>query len=197
MSNWEKARRFSHIGMSSDCNLSYAWQYQNAYEVLYKSNAPADTIALPMLYIMRHYLELALKFNIDYFHEYSGSRNMVGKSVHSLSSLSNAFKEHWKLTKDRYNITVEDCEMLRYFSNLVKQLDELDSYAISFRYSHDRELNKNFQWLDTVDVYKLNELFESATTLLNHSVDVFGDSTGLMHGLVTKEQLIEHVKDGI
>ncbi|MFA0195446.1 hypothetical protein AB4454_12115 [Vibrio artabrorum] len=196
-SRWEKARRYSHVGMSSSCNFTYAIQYQNAYEILYKSEAPVDTIALPMLYSMRHYLELSLKSNIEYFHEFSGSKNMVGKTVHTLTSLSNAFQEHWKLSKSNFNVVVDDRPLLQDFIMLIKELDSIDSYAISFRYSHDRNRNKNFEWIDTIDIHYLNELFKGVTTLLNHSVDVFEDYTGLMHGIVTKEDLLNSVRRSI
>ncbi|NQZ92054.1 MAG: hypothetical protein HRT97_06890 [Moritella sp.] len=187
---WEQTRRYSHIGISSNSNATYAIQYLNAYEILYESKHPIDTIALPMLYTMRHYLELALKSNIEYFHEFSGSRNMVGKTVHTLTSLSNAFQEHWKLSKRKFGVEVDDTTLIQDFGQLIKELETLDSYAVSFRYSHDREKNKNFQWSDTIDIYQLNELFKSAKTLLNHSVNVFEDYTGLMDGNVTKEQLL-------
>ena len=186
----EQSRRYSHIGISSNSNFTYAMQYQRSYEILYKSDAPVDTIALPMLYSMRHYLELVLKFNIEYFHEFSGSRNMVGKSVHTLSSLSNAFKEHWSRTKKAFNITVDDKKFMVSFLELVNELEKIDDYAISFRYSHDREQNKNFDWLDTIDIYKLNGLFEETKILLDYSIDVFEDCTGLMNGDITKEELI-------
>lgn len=190
---WNKSRRYSHVGMSSNCNFTYASQYQNAYEILYNSNTPVDTIALPMLYSMRHYLELVMKYNVEYFHEFSGSRDMVGKTVHTLTKLSVAFKVHWKLVKERFNITVDDKSLIEDFTKLIQELDKIDNLAISFRYSHDREKNKNFEWSDTIDIHALNKLFERSKTLLNHSMDVFEDTTGLMHGSVTKEQLLSSI----
>ncbi|MHA2830037.1 hypothetical protein [Vibrio harveyi] len=194
--NWEKARRFSHVGMSSSNNFSYAIQYLNAYEVLYKSNEPVDTIGLPMLYVMRHYLELALKYNIAYLSEFSGSTNMAGNSgnsSHSLSKLSNAFHDHWLNTKSRFNIEVEDKELVKDFQSLISKLEEIDQFAISFRFSHNREQKKNFEWRDTIDIYELNQLFENTKLLLNHTIDVFEDFTGLMDESFTKEQLLASI----
>ena len=189
----EKSRRYSHMGMSSGCNFTYASQYQNAYEILYESDTAVDRIALPMLYSMRHYLELVLKYNVEYFHEFSGSKAMVGKSVHTLTKLSVAFDEHWGLVKQRFNITVDDKGLISDFSKLIEELDEIDNFAISFRYSHDREKNKNFEWSDTIDIHALNKLFESSKILLNHSIDLFDDTTGLMHGTVTKEEVLRSI----
>ncbi len=193
---WEKARRFSHIGMSSNNNFTYATQYLIAYEVLYKSKEPVDIIALPMLYLMRHYLELALKHNIAYLSEFSGSYNMAGNSgnsSHSLSKLSNAFHDHWVNTKARFNIDVEDKELVADLKKLIEQFDKLDQFAISFRFSHNRTQDKNFEWEDTIDIHALNQLFENAKMLLNHTIDVFEDGTGLMHGSVTKEELLANI----
>lgn len=190
---WEKARRFSHIGMSSSNNFTYAFQYLSAYEVLYKSNQPVDTIALPMLYLMRHYLELALKHNVAYLSDFSGSMNMAGNSgnsSHSLSKLSNAFHDHWVNTKAKYNINVDDRELVSDFNELIHKLEEIDQFAISFRFSHNREQAKNFKWTDTIDIHALNKLFENAKILLNHTIDVFEDCTGLMDNRVTKEELL-------
>ncbi|MFZ2844788.1 hypothetical protein [Psychrobacter sp.] len=190
---WEQARRYSHIGMSSDNNFVYAMQYYTSFEIMYDSNAPVDTIALPLLYAMRHYLELILKYNIEYFYEFSGSKNMVGKSVHTLSSLANAFKEHWQLAKQRFNIKIDDTNLLSGFSKLIVELSKMDDYAVSFRYSHNRNKDKNFSWLDTVNIYELKILLDDARLLLNHSTDIFNDETGLMDGRVTKQQLLQQI----
>jgi len=188
---WEQARRYSHIGMSSNNNFVYAMQYYASFEILYDSTAPVDTIALPLLYSMRHYLELILKYNIEYFHEFSGSKSMVGKPVHTLSSLANAFKEHWLLAKQKFNIKIDDTNLLSSLSKLIDKLSEVDSYVVSFRYSHNNNKNKNFSWLDTINIYELKILLDDVRLLLNHSIDVFEDETGLMHGEVTKQQLLQ------
>ncbi|HBF47649.1 MAG TPA: hypothetical protein DDW91_14800 [Shewanella frigidimarina] len=107
--------------------------------------------------------------------------------------MSVAFKEHWQFVKQRFSITVDDKALIDDFSKLIEELDKIDNFAISFRYSHDREKNKNFEWSDTVDIHALNELFESSKTLLNHSMDVFEDATGLMHGTVTKDEVLRSI----
>ena len=190
---WEQSRRYSRIGMSSDNNFVYAMQYYTSFEILYDSNAAVDTIALPLLYTMRHYLELIMKYNIEYFHEFSGSNNMVGKAIHTLSSLHNAFKEHWLLVKRRFNIKTYDTKLLSSLSELIDKLNEVDSYAVSFRYSHNKNKDKNFSWLDAINIYELKILLDDARILLNHSIDVFDDETGLMHGKVTKQQLLQQI----
>lgn len=182
----EKARKYSHIGMSSHNNFVYAMQYYKSFEILYDSGTPIDTIALPLLYTVRHYLELVFKYNIEYFHKYSGSKNMVGKLGHSLLPLFNAFKEHWSLTKENFNIVVDDQKLLSSLSKLIDIMNNYDSHAISFRYSHDKEKNKNFDWLDTIDIHELKLLLDDAKLLLNHSTDVFEQEFGRIDEAINK-----------
>jgi len=60
----KQSKRFSHVGMHSNTNNTYAMQYKEAFDTLYESSKAVDTIALPMMFLLRHYLELILKSNI-------------------------------------------------------------------------------------------------------------------------------------
>ena len=46
----EQSKRFSHVGMHSNTNDTYAMQYKEAFDTLYESSKSVDTIALPMMY---------------------------------------------------------------------------------------------------------------------------------------------------
>lgn len=191
---WEKARRYSHIGIHSNNNYVYGSQYATAFEVLYKSNTPVDTIALPLLYNLRHYLELMLKYNIQYLEEFSSSKRKLVKINHKLMPLLDLFEHYWEQVKLRYCIQTNDVELTSSLNELVKKLDKVDENAMSFRYSHDRKDLKLFEWKDKVDIYELYNLYERAKIMLNYTVDVFDDSTGLMHGEVTKKELLGYPK---
>lgn len=194
MSNerWEKARRYSHIGMHSNNNYVYASQYATAFEILYKSDTPVDVIALPLLYNLRHYVELILKYNIQYLYDFSGSKRVLKKVNHKLMPLLDLFKDYWRLVKRRYNIQVNDTDLMSDLEELIKKIDKIDENAMSFRYSHDRKDAKLFEWQDKIDVYELYSLYERAKIMLNHTIDVFDDSTGLMDSSVTKKQLLNY-----
>lgn len=177
--------------MSSHSNSTYALQYLEAFRVLYDSKEPVDTIALPMLYCLRHYLELALKVNIKYFSEYSGSRRVLKNlnGTHKISDLADAFIEHWTEVKRKSQLKVNDSVYLEDFNSLIEKLKGLDDAAFSFRFSHDRKENKNFKLLDKVDIERLKRLLKNASILLNDSITVFEDESGLMHDL-SKEQVL-------
>ena len=76
---------------------------------------------------------------------------------------------------------------------MIVELSKMDDYAVSFRYSHNKNKDKNFSLLDTVNIYELKILLDDARLLLNHSTDVFNDETGLMDGRVTKQQLLQQI----
>ncbi|VTP92158.1 hypothetical protein [Sphingobacterium daejeonense] len=64
----------AYVGHSnSDMNL--VGQYENAVDILInqiiKEKHRVDTIAHPLLYLMRHSIELSLKENIKYLKKYS------------------------------------------------------------------------------------------------------------------------------
>lgn len=188
----ERSHRHSYIGEFANSNFVYAMQYERAFEILYLSNESVDRIALPMLYSLRHYIEVILKYNIDYFHEYSGSNSMVNKTEHKLVPLANAFKEHWTIVVKKFSLTVAYDE--KYFSELFKLIDKLnnlDKYSTSFRYSHDKNNQRQFDRLKTIDIRALKTLLDDVKPLLLHSIDVFDDKTGLMHGKTTKKKILE------
>ncbi len=186
----EQRKRFSHIGMHSNTNETYAMQYKEAFDTLYKSSKPADMIALPMMFLMRHYLELILKSNIMYFSKFSESKSMLKriKSEHKLLLLANAFQEHWNLVVKKYKLKINDTEYIKSFEIFIALMDQLDQYSMSFRYSHDKENEKHFEWGDTLDIYTIKKSLDKVLPFIEHSVDVFYDQV---------EQYIELEKEMI
>ena len=195
---FEKARRYSHIGQVSHSNFAYAFGYSKAFELLYESKAPIDTIVHPMMFTLRHYLELILKANIEYFAKFSGSNCLVPKltTTHEIEKLANAFIEHWNLVKKRAKITVDDTVYFESFNKLISIFKQLDDKSFSFRFAHDKQGNKSFEWIDQIDIYKIKNIYDVAKVLLNHSVDVFDDHTGIMHG-ASVEEVLSVIKQGL
>ena len=56
-----RSRTNSLIGYASDNELRIALHYQDAAEILYKSDAYTDGITLPFLFLIRQFLELGKK----------------------------------------------------------------------------------------------------------------------------------------
>jgi len=166
--------------MHSNDNVTYAMQYKRAFDSLYDSNEPIDTISLPMMFLMRHYLELILKYNIKFFSEFSGSEFMLSKinSEHKLKPLAEAFQQHWEIVVKKYDIKINDTEYISNFKSLIKLLDNIDRYSMSFRYSHNKDDDKHFKWDDTLDIYSIKILLDKVTPLLDYSSSVFDEQVG-------------------
>lgn len=173
----EQSKRFSHVGMHSNTNDTYAMQYKEAFDTLYESSKSVDTIALPMMFLMRHYLELILKSNIMYFSEFSESKSMLKniKSEHKLKSLANAFQEHWNLVVKKYKLKIDDKKYIESFKTFIELMDQLDKYSMSFRYSHDKDDEKHFEWGETLDIYSIKKSLDNVLPFIQHSSDVFYD----------------------
>ena len=109
---------------------------------------------------------------------------MVNKQDHKLIPLAKAFQEHWNIVIKKYKIRIDDKE--DYFNHLFKligMIDKLDPNSMSFRYSNDKDNNKHFDGMQQIDIFNIKKLFDKVTLLLNYSIDLFDDQTGLMHGL--------------
>jgi len=179
----EQSKRFSHIGMHSNTNHTYALQYKEAFNTLYESSKPVDTIALPMMFLMRHYLELILKENIIYFSKFSESKVMLTKikSEHKLKPLANAFIVHWNLVVKKYMLKTDGREYLKDFNAFIDLIEQFDKNSMSFRYSHDKNNVKHFGWddtldvLDTLDIYTIKQSLDKILPFVQYAIDVFDE----------------------
>ncbi len=193
----EEIKRFSHIGMHSGSNIVYAMQYKEAFDTLYNSEKAVDTIALPMMFLMRHYLELILKYNIKYFNEFSDTDFLIGRlnSVHSLEKLADGFKQHWNSVVQKHNIDIDDSQYILDFEDLINFLHRLDKFSMSFRYSHDKNDEKNFEHMETLNIKEIKDSLEKVVPLLNYSMDVFYEQKGQF--IEMEEQMLKDLENEI
>ncbi len=179
-------RKYALIGNDYD-DYSLALQYQRAYKILLVSDNSIDTIAMPILYLLRHYLELLLKINIQYFSKYSGSNNLLHNldNTHGLKTLENSFTEHYKLATKHHslNITRQDIDISKHaLSKLIDKFSSIDSYSQSFRYVYnkkaksDEEQHRQFEDAIYIDFYELIECLEEGEKILLYSIDIFEES---------------------
>ena len=97
ISKRQSDRLTAFIGFSySDMNL--VGQYENAVDILInqiiEEKNRVDTIAHPLLYLMRHSIELGLKVNIKYLEKYS-KLTITKFKTHTLSDLFSEFEKHY------------------------------------------------------------------------------------------------------
>lgn len=174
----------SYIGTISTTNTSYALQYQDAFEYLYNNRSKiiseAKLCDIPLIYLLRHYLELSFKYNIEYFKDYSNTNELVSNlyATHDLNKLYPAFKKHFDESISTFINSDDELKnkIKLYFKNLKKLNDkiiELDNYSVSFRYSHNKDGSKNFNLNDEIDlINEIGKPYKEAKELLDYSIDV-------------------------
>ncbi|WP_426369865.1 hypothetical protein [Pseudocolwellia sp. HL-MZ7] len=139
------SRTESSVGLASDNDLRIALHYEDAAKILYNSNAYQDEIVLPTLFLIRQYLELILKHNINKLNEISSCNNLINKlnTAHRLVKIHEAFIEHYENVKSIKNITdTGDESHLNNLKNLITEISKFDSDSQGFRYSKNKRGEK-------------------------------------------------------
>ncbi len=170
----------AYIGQSySDMNL--VGQYENAVDILInqiiEKKHRVDTIAYPLLYLMRHSIELGLKENIKYLKRYSKLPFSKNKT-HSLSDLFSEFEKHYSKIAIENNFETElKDEYQKYTSDLKDTINALKEQTSSFRYVYATDGKKVFENLDTINVYELKKKYDISLIFITHTTDVISPYT--------------------
>lgn len=177
----------AYIGQQASF-AAFTGTYEYAVEALYKliaqENVTPDLIAKPLLFLMRHTLELGYKFTL--FHLCSrnkttfnptakGAENHFLRKLHTRlgqeyhqAVISGRVPDNAKTFDEYYSLTEEG---MRIF-------DELDSTSTRFRFPATDE--RAIYLIDkTVNLLNLKNVFDDAMILLNTLVDVIGDDSEL------------------
>lgn len=136
-----------------------------------------NLIAHPILYLMRHSIELGLKENIRYLDKYSklGLRNF---KTHSISDLFIEFEKHYMKIANDLNFKEElSSEYDKYADGLRKLILKLGADDSSFRYIHSTEGSGIFNHDETINIYELKQEFDKTRILLTHIADVISPYT--------------------
>jgi hypothetical protein len=176
----EKNRLQAYIG-HSNTDMNLVGQYDNAIDILVnkiiEDKLNIDFIAHPLLYLIRHSTELALKENIRYLNKYS-LLGLGGLKTHSIHTLYEEFERHYneiainlnfkEIFKDEYEKYANDLRIL------IKKLGEDWS---SFRYVNSTKGNKIFSYSETVDIYDLKRRYDNSRVLLLYTADLISPYT--------------------
>lgn len=166
---------------SSD--FEYSEQYKTAFKLLLNSNVENNKISMPMLFLLRHYFELILKYNIDYFKDFSDIDYLVSKLhyTHDLLKLKEAFYQHWDEIKKQYpgllykkDITSEK-KFRQKLDSIIDILTQIDNGDASTRFSKKKDGTyavKN----QVIDIIKLNKSTDSVIAYLNNTIHLFEHS---------------------
>jgi hypothetical protein len=159
-------------------------EYENAINIIIKdlkaTKTRIDVVAHPVLYMMRHSLELGYKSNFEYFEPYSNRR--TSKKIfecHDLQKLHVEFKEHFDLINTELNFDKDlVAEFNKYYNQTTTLINQLGSTeASSFRYTKNTKGQRIFQSTETKDIGAIKELYDNAITMLAHTSDLISPYT--------------------
>jgi hypothetical protein len=179
----------SYIGWNTSW-WHYYGQYKNVIDEIVggiENNTPIDTVSLPLLFLIRHSIELGLKSNIiklEGVNTKVGKIKLSGTKYHSLENLFSKFVEHLnviiKEKKISQSIKNEIDNYLTQFEPLKDILHSLDVGSFNFRYPVDTDGKLNFDRNDKVNVadivnmyYKIQPFLVFTETVL-YEEGVFG-----------------------
>ncbi len=173
----------SYLGYTSSDTSAYTAQYANAFECLFNERQhlidKGKVIDLPLLFLLRHYLENSLKYNIEYFRKVSGFNDNINLgNEHKLMDLFIAFDKHMDSMIKKYT---PDSTIIGQISNyksilekLIIEISILDEKSFSFRYSHSsKNTTKNIEKNLTINLSEMGKLYKESKDLLNYSKNVF------------------------
>lgn len=159
-------------------------EYENAINIIIKdlkaTKTRIDVVAHPVLYMMRHSLELGYKSNFEYLQQYSNrqtSKNIFG--CHELQKLHIEFKAHFDLINTELHFDNDlVTEFNKYYDQTTTLIGQLGSTeASTFRYTKNTKGQRIFQATEIKDVGEIKELYDKAITMLAHTSDLISPYT--------------------
>jgi hypothetical protein len=156
---------------------AYLLFYEHSIERLFsdvsEGNGTPDAIALPMLFLMRHAIELGYKFSLFHLCKLNSTPFDPKRCGHSLKKLHKELHIEFSNAEKHNRVSPEDRkEFHEYFSVTEKKMllfDNLDARSENLRYP-DKHENKVFP-VD-VNLLEMKDAFDEAMILLDTIVDV-------------------------
>lgn len=201
MSKLERDRYKSYVGHTF--NDSEIWgQYEMLVDFIYdeypKTKRRFDEVSLPILFVLSHFVELALNENIKFFKNYHESDHLTKfenwtllLKSHDLEKLSYEFKTGYYKLHKKVNASVEDKqEFIKYYDELQKLISVLNRNTSTFRYTYKldkngKNLGRSIPISKTIDFMNLKNLYEKAKILfssVSDSLQIYTDFIDFKRG---------------
>ena len=154
---------------------------------------PVDVVAPPLLFMMRHAMELGYKYTLSELHKMNEEPyDAKAYGSHKLRDLHAALRAKHAKAVAKYKLpeTVE-----RNFEEYcektlagMKVFEALDGTSFTFRYPIDKAGSPNFSRDLTVDFRPIKQSFDDAMILLRHTADVLGEYVDMDRWMEAKAQ---------
>lgn len=165
----------------------YLTEYTLAVENLIQRSemSQATVLALPVLYLMRHSLELAFKLNLLELEQISGDKAKIdysGKTAHVLLKLHQEFERQTKLIFDHGNYKEEILKEFKIRNQELRAFrtifDKLDNWSYAFRYPVQNDgVTKSFNKTDEINITGVIPIYEAVQPILKYTSLVLLDPT--------------------
>ena len=171
----------SHVGFDQTWG-SYFAQYNaavdNLVEAVQTGAVKIDQVSLPMIFLIRHVLELGLKNNVAQLEKINGKEGKL-RPTHNLEALITAFNLELSKILDNNSISETTLsEITKYRSKLAELGDtihNLDRGSDAFRYPVDKNNAIDFDWNKTIAVDDILHLFFELRSFFAFTIAVLAD----------------------
>lgn len=180
----------SYIGWNQNW-WNYYVDYKEATRLLIQqinNNIPVDTVALPVLFMIRHSIELGLKANILELEKFSTAKPKLkfdGKS-HNLAFLYDYFVSHLQAVCIQYKVDKPITDQIDnykgHMAKIVDRLTKIDKGSYNFRYPIDTNGNPNFEFTDRINIADYIELLQVIDPFIIVTVEILAN-----HGMMRME----------
>jgi hypothetical protein len=156
---------------------SYEQAVKTLFDSIDRGRQPIDLIAPPLLFLMRHSMELGYKYAIWEIHQITGEKyDAEAYGKHDLAMLHAALREQHQKVVVKMNLPDSEVENFEHHcvntEAGMKKFMAMDSGSFSFRYPIDKKGNINFRPDETVDLVAMKLLYDDAMILLCATADV-------------------------
>lgn len=135
------------------------------YEKMCNNNHLKETLFMPMCYLYRNSIELAMKEILleECSYDFQQSIKLINDSKHNLSKLWKAIKND---IMQNANVSKEDLTIINA-EKYIKQLHEIDSSSDKFRYPTNKHLFLHYKKKRKLDIKNVAMYFKDMTSFLN------------------------------
>lgn len=173
---WEFTCHMNEVKTLGQLRTCYDFSITTILKGVANGEININDIYLPLLFLIRHSLEIALKFNLSRLQITTTTKTQkLIESSHSIESLYINYMSYLELYKS--NLTNEIAEkyanLKQEYDHLNKIIHNLDTNSQAFRYPLDNNGSKIKLNLKPNMIYKIIELYYLTDSFTNYTVDVF------------------------
>jgi hypothetical protein len=165
-------RTFQELGSYAD---SYQFGALLLIEKSLQESTTKDFTIYPIVFLIRHYIELRLKELIQGL-SYCTTQQEELKIGHKLDTLWEEFKVAYSKIGEKI-----DAEVFKSINNLIIELSNIDSTSMAYRYPIDKDGTK-FEKPESINISNLKEtfirvcfVFDGIAMQISHYVDMTED----------------------